>query len=89
MGRLVRTHSTYLEGLIKKLKKLANIDGVRTVTPGAIAKTKGKRDQLEIKISTRIVGGFKLIARKGTSVQEVFVLTKLKEGDINLILKNI
>ena len=40
MGRVVITHSTYLEGLIPLLKRLAKDPQVVTVTPAVISRVK-------------------------------------------------
>tara|TARA_B100000700_G_C14875420_1_gene775429 strand:+ start:502 stop:813 length:312 start_codon:yes stop_codon:yes gene_type:complete len=92
MGRLVRTHSTYIDGLIPLLKKVSSIDGIKTVTPGIIKKVKGKSNNLQLRISVKIIGGYKLIARKGFSMQEVFIVTNLNrailEDKINEELRN-
>ena len=82
MGRIVITHSTYIEGLIPKLKELADNSSIQTITPGVIKRTKGRGGRLELRISTSIRGGFKLIARKGYKVQEVFIITTLNETDL-------
>ena len=78
MGRLVVNHSTNLDGLIKKLKKLSENNYISTITPGAISKAKGRSNSFSIRITTPTVGGYKLIARKGFSVQEIFVVTNLE-----------
>jgi hypothetical protein len=75
MGRLVITHSTYVEGLIPLLKRLAEEGGIETVTPAVICRVRGRCVGLRLRISTPITGGFKLLARRGTSAQEVFVVT--------------
>lgn len=75
MGRLVVTHSTYLEGLIPLLKRLAALPGVDTVTPAVISRVRGRSPGLRLRISTPISGGHKLVARRGGSAQEVFVVT--------------
>ena len=80
MGRLVENHSTHIEGLIPWLKRISSYKEIKTVTPGVLAKTRGKSPKLLIRISVPIRGGYKLIARKGSLIQEVFVIT-----DINLI----
>ena len=89
MGRVVITHSTYLEGLINILKKLANDSEIKTITPGVIKRTKSKRESLEIKVTVKTRGGYKAVVRKGKSVQEVFIITKYKKEElqkkINLI----
>ena len=44
---------------------------------------------MQIRISTKTKGGFKLIARKGFSVQEVFVITTLNIVEIQAELNNV
>jgi hypothetical protein len=75
MGRVVITHSTYIEGLIPLLRKLAGEAGIDTVTPAVLTRVKGRSSGLRLRVSTPITGGFKVLARRGTSAQEVFVLT--------------
>ena len=82
MGRLVINHSTNLEGLIKRLKKLSKNDQIRTITPGVISKAKGRSNKFNIRITTEIAGGYKLLARKGFSVQEIFIITKIKKQEL-------
>jgi hypothetical protein len=38
MGRLVITHSTYLEGLIPLLKRLVQDPAIDTITPAVISR---------------------------------------------------
>ena len=75
MGRVVLTHSTYLEGLIPLLKRLAIDTDIKTITPGQIKRVRGRSQSFKLKITVPIKGGFKLIARRGNSAQEVFVVT--------------
>jgi hypothetical protein len=75
MGRVVITHSTYIEGLIPLLKRLAHCPGIDTVTPAVISRVRGRSAQLRLRVSAPITGGHKLVARRGSSVQEVFVVT--------------
>jgi hypothetical protein len=75
MGRVVITHSTYLEGLIPLLKALAREGGIETVTPAVISRVRGRSESLRLRVSAPITGGFKLVARRGGSAQEVFVVT--------------
>ena len=86
MGRVVITHSTYVEGLIPWLKALAEHKNIQTITPAVIKRVKGRCPQLQLRISTPIKGGFKLVARRGSSVQEVFVVTTLDEATLLLRL---
>ncbi len=78
MGRVVITHSTYIEGLIPLLQKLAALPGIDTITPAVIKRVRGRRPGLGLAVSVPITGGFKLIARRGSSAQEVFMVTSLE-----------
>jgi hypothetical protein len=75
MGRVVITHSTYLEGLIPLLRQLARAEGIDTVTPAVISRVRGRSPGLRLRVSAPIRGGYKLVARRGGSAQEVFVIT--------------
>ena len=81
-GRLVWNHSTHLSGLIPILEKLIECEGVTTVTPGRIKKTRSHIPKLKLKISVPIRGGYKIIARQGKTVQEVFVLSTLEQSQL-------
>ncbi|MEB3333065.1 MAG: DUF2103 domain-containing protein [Synechococcaceae cyanobacterium] len=76
MGRVVVTHSTYIEGLIPLLRRLADQSGIHTITPAVIARVKGRVPELKLRVSAPISGGWKLVARRGSSVQDVFVVTE-------------
>jgi len=78
-GRLVLNHSTHISGLIPVLDRLTYISGIQTITPGVIGPVKSHSSHLRLKVSVPIFGGFKLLARRGKSVQEVFVLTTLTQ----------
>tara|TARA_B100001250_G_C19118135_1_gene494122 strand:+ start:200 stop:499 length:300 start_codon:yes stop_codon:yes gene_type:complete len=87
MGRLVQNHSTHIEGLIRWLKKIAENSGVKTVTPASLSKTNGRGEKLVLKVTTKTNEGYKLLARKGKLVQEVFLVTSLDERKINEIIE--
>ncbi|MFN6339549.1 MAG: DUF2103 domain-containing protein [Cyanobacteriota bacterium] len=82
MGRVVITHSTYIEGLIPLLKVLAQDPSIGTVTPAVICRVRGRASQLRLRVSTPIVGGHKVNARRAGTAQEVFVLTTLSRADL-------
>ncbi len=82
-GRLVLNHSTHISGLIPVLDRLTSVDGIQTITPGVIGPVKSHSPQLKLKVSVPISGGFKLLARRGKSVQEVFVLTTLSQESLH------
>jgi hypothetical protein len=81
-GRLVWNHSTHIPGLIPLLEQLCNVSGIQTITPAVIGSVRSHAPHLRLKISVPIQGGFKLIARKGKTVQEVFVLTSLSREEL-------
>ena len=86
MGRVVITHSTYIEGLIPVLKKLASHEKVKTVTPAIISKVRGRTSKLIIRVSVITTGGFKAIARKGQSAQEIFITTDMNIDELRYLL---
>ncbi len=87
-GRLVWNHSTHLDGLIPILEKLITIPGINTVTPGVISRAKGHSPKMKLRISVPIRGGYKVIARQGKTVQEVFVVTDLSQKQLEVALTN-
>lgn len=91
-GRLVLNHSTHISGLIRVLERLTKHDGIQTVTPGVIGRVRGHAPTMQLRVSVPIRGGFKVIARLGKTVQEVFILTTLNQNDleqaITSVLKN-
>ena len=82
MGRPVITHSTYLEGLIPCLKRLVREPEIDTITPAGISRVKGRAPELRLKVSIPIRGGWKVVARRGSSAQEVFVVTGLSAMEL-------
>jgi len=86
LGRVVITHSTYIEGLIPVLKKLASHEKVKTVTPAIISKVRGRSSKLIIRVSVITTGGFKAIARKGQSAQEIFITTDMNVDELKYLL---
>ncbi|WP_414577435.1 DUF2103 domain-containing protein [Anabaena sp. CCY 9402-a] len=74
-GRLVWNHSTHLPGLIPILERLCQQNGIQTITPGVIGRVKGHAPKMQLRVSVPILGGYKVIARQGKTVQEVFILT--------------
>ena len=86
MGRLVLNHSTNLEGLIPILQKLSLNINIKSITPGVISRVKGKSSKLIIRLSVKTISGYKAIARKGKTAQEVFISTDLNKDDLKQIL---
>ena len=85
-GRLVWNHSTHIPDLIPVLTRLAEQPEIKTVTPGRLARVKGRPTPLRIKVTVPITGGHKLQARSKGNVQEVFVITDLSAKDLQVVL---
>ena len=88
-GRVVLNHSTHISGLIAILQKLVSHPQITTVTPAVISRGRSNAPKLRLKVSVPIRGGFKLIARKGKSVQEVFVITDLSAAQLTAVIETI
>ena len=87
MGRLVQNHSTNIEGLIRWLKRIAKNKDVKTITPGSLAKTNGRGEKFILKVTIKTKEGYKLLARKGKLVQEVFLITSLDDKEIKELIE--
>jgi hypothetical protein len=82
-GRLVWNHSTHIPGLIPLLETLLKQEHqIRTITPGVIATVRSHAPHFRLKISVPIRGGYKLIARRGKTAQEVFIITELEQASL-------
>ena len=88
MGRLVLNHSTNIEGLIPILRKLALNLNIKTVTPASISRVRGKSPKLIIRLSVKTINGYKAIARKGKTAQEVFISTDLSKDELKKVIDN-
>ena len=86
MGRLVINHSTNIEGLIPILQKLALNTNIKTITPAVISRARGKSSKLIIRLSVKTINGYKAIARKGKTAQEVFISTDLCKDELKRII---
>ena len=86
MGRLVLNHSTNIEGLIPILQKLALDINIKTITPAVISRARGRSSKLIIRLSVKTINGYKAIARKGYTAQEVFISTELSKDELKEII---
>ena len=82
MGRVVLNHSTHIEGLIPILEKLALNIRIKTVTPAKISRARGRSSKLVLRVSVKTINGYKAIARKGKTAQEVFISTDLSKDEL-------
>ena len=88
MGKLVLNHSTNIEGLIPGLQKLALNINIKTVTPAVISRVRGRSSKLIIRLSVKTINGYKAIARKGKTAQEVFISTDLSKDELKKIIES-
>ena len=86
MGRLVLNHSSNIEGLIPILQKLVLNTKIKTITPAVISRVKGRSSKLIIRLSVKTINGYKAIARKGKTAQEVFISTDLSKEELKKII---
>ncbi len=94
MGMKYRKNKIKQEhGIIKGLKKfleheVSSLDSVEGIIPGRIKVGKTPGEKLIVTYQYSTVSGAKLIARSGTSVQEVFVITNDPEKVKDVIQEN-
>jgi hypothetical protein len=86
LGRLVLNHSTNIEGLIPILEKLVLDMNIKTITPAAISRVRGRSSKLILRLSVKTINGYKAIARKGKTAQEVFISTDLSKDELKKII---
>ncbi len=86
MGRLVLNHSTNVDGLIPILQRLALDTNIKTITPGVISRVRGRSSKLIIRLSVKTINGYKAIARRGKTAQEVFISTDLGKEELKQII---
>jgi len=86
LGRLVLNHSTNVDGLIPILQRLAQDNNIKTITPGVISRVRGRSSKLIIRLSVKTINGYKAIARRGKTAQEVFISTDLGKEELKQII---
>ena len=86
MGRLVLNHSSNIEGLVPLLQKLALNINIKMITPAAISRVRGRSSKLIIRLSVKTINGYKAIARKGKTAQEIFISTELGKDELKQII---
>jgi len=72
-GKLKKEHHI-LEGLEKLLSEIARWDVVDSIIPGRIVRQNKGRGSKGLFLKYRTVSGYKLLYKRGASVQEVFVV---------------
>ena len=75
-SKIKRQHSM-IKGLQEFLERnISSRDFVEGVVPGEIKVSKATGENLHVRYKYETLSGAKLIAKSGTSIQEVFVITK-------------
>ena len=76
-GVVTLTHSTFVPGLRSAMERLARRAGVVRVTPGELREGSGHAETFRLEFQRELENGsFKLVARKGKTAQDVFVVAK-------------
>lgn len=83
-ARVTRNHSTICEGLPEVIEVLQRCEGIKTIVPGRIFTAKSSREHFSLRVAAQTGQGWRLTARRGQTVQEVFVVTDLDEEQIQL-----
>ena len=60
---------------------------IKTVTPAIISRVRGRSSKLLIRLSVKTISGYKAIARKGKTAQEVFISTNLSREELKNLLE--
>ena len=68
------------------LKKLALNIRIKTITPAIISRVRGRSTNLVIRVSVKTINGYKAIARRGKTAQEVFISTDLSKDELKKLL---
>lgn len=83
---ILKVEHGILPGLKDVLLELTALEGVSSIVPGRIYATHARPGgSLFVRVTSRTATGVKLIARRGSSVQEVFVVSD-QAGDVERAL---
>jgi hypothetical protein len=87
--RGVKREHSIIPGLLPILERLAQSPAVSAVIPGRISVTRAGLPTLQLRLGTQTITGFKLTARRGTTAQEVFVVTTDAESVLGFLRQEI
>lgn len=88
-ARVVLTHSTYAEGLVAALQACASAAGavgISTIVCGRLTRSRGNAELLSFSVTAPVLGGHKVLARRGSTIQEVFFTTTLDAETLQAFL---
>jgi hypothetical protein len=78
-----------MAGLLPVLEQIAAMPAVSSITPGRIRVTRGATQSLELRYGVATISGIKLTARRGTTAQEVFVVTGQPEAVVEYLRREV
>lgn len=85
----VKREHSIINGLLPILEQIAAWPAVSAVIPGRISVTRGASPTFQLRRGPATMTGLKLTARRGTTAQEVFVVTTEPETVIECLRKEI
>jgi hypothetical protein len=83
-----REHGIML-GLLPVLERIAACPDVSSITPGRISVVRGGVPSLQLRFGTPTISGLKLTARRGTTAQEVFLVTARPEPVLEFLRREV
>ena len=85
----VKREHSIIAGLLPILERIAAQPAVSSVIPGRIAVTRAAVPTLQIRLGPATMTGFKLSARRGTTSQEIFVVTTKSETVLDFLRREV
>ena len=87
-ARIVHNHSTHAPDLLAGLAAVAEAaqQSISLIVPGRLARSKGLAPALTLTVSTPTPGGFKVLAKSRSNIQEVFMTTSLAQAELQSLL---
>ena len=85
----VKREHGIITGLLPVLERIALNDDISAITPGRITVTRGGAQTLELRMGTGTISGLKVNARKGTTAQEVFLVTSKPDAVLAFLIREI
>jgi hypothetical protein len=88
-SRGVKREHSVMAGLVPVLERIAACPEVSGVTPGRISVVRGGAPSLVLRFGTPTISGLKLTARRGTTAQEVFVVTARADAVLDFLRREV
>ena len=85
----VKREHGIIAGLLPVLERIATNPAVATITPGRIRVTRAATPSLELRFGTATISGLKLTARRGTTAQEVFLVTSQPDAVVEFLQREV